>query len=424
MEKLNKSDIVGINTASPVSGYDIFNQQYERSLDENKAKQDYCEKHKAELSSVRSHLETLPNELSYDVMIPIGSQGLMRGKMVHTNEILTLIGDNWYVKTSAKQATEICQRRLERCDTLLIDIEKERELIKTWRGTTQELFQSPGENAREIYEEYDEKKEKEWREIHRENVRKHFVDLAKLRNQENKTESDHEEALQRRLDDLEKLEEMEDELIRSGEDIDGCSTDSEDENGNEEGSKDINNALSPSGDSQAKRRVSFSEVVHAVDLEAEEKEKPEPLRIYFRHSDAVVKSSEENLNESVSQPPCELASPSDVYTHYASLFSPSSTPKSILKQRSRSPSEEENSEGIPGYFIQERLQSPQLETGTDPDVKTEANENDQLQPQAVAFGDVIVEHNPVAEYPVPDNIAQVTRPVSRFKASRQKQKNK
>jgi unconventional prefoldin RPB5 interactor 1 len=46
-------------------------------------------------------------------MVPIGSKALMRGKMVHTNEILVCLGDGWFVKRSAKEAAEICDRRIK-----------------------------------------------------------------------------------------------------------------------------------------------------------------------------------------------------------------------------------------------------------------------------------------------------------------------
>jgi len=37
----------------------------------------------------------------------------MPGKLVHTNEILVLLGDNWFVERSAKQAAGIVTRRLK-----------------------------------------------------------------------------------------------------------------------------------------------------------------------------------------------------------------------------------------------------------------------------------------------------------------------
>jgi len=38
----------------------------------------------------------------------------MPGKLVHTNEVLVMLGDNWFVDRSAVQAAEIVARRMER----------------------------------------------------------------------------------------------------------------------------------------------------------------------------------------------------------------------------------------------------------------------------------------------------------------------
>ena len=36
----------------------------------------------------------------------------MPGKLIHTNEILVLLGDNWFAEMSAKQSCEVIDRRL------------------------------------------------------------------------------------------------------------------------------------------------------------------------------------------------------------------------------------------------------------------------------------------------------------------------
>ena len=36
----------------------------------------------------------------------------MPGQLVHTNEVLVLLGDNWFAERSAKQAAEIVDRRM------------------------------------------------------------------------------------------------------------------------------------------------------------------------------------------------------------------------------------------------------------------------------------------------------------------------
>ena len=44
--------------------------------------------------------------------VPFGSVAFMPGKLIHTNEILVLLGDNWFVERSAAQAQQIVQRRI------------------------------------------------------------------------------------------------------------------------------------------------------------------------------------------------------------------------------------------------------------------------------------------------------------------------
>ncbi len=44
--------------------------------------------------------------------MPLSKKAFMPGKLVHTNEILILLGDNWFVEKSAKQACQLIDRRL------------------------------------------------------------------------------------------------------------------------------------------------------------------------------------------------------------------------------------------------------------------------------------------------------------------------
>ena len=38
----------------------------------------------------------------------------MPGEIIHTNEVMVLLGDNWFAERSAKQACEIIERRKKR----------------------------------------------------------------------------------------------------------------------------------------------------------------------------------------------------------------------------------------------------------------------------------------------------------------------
>jgi unconventional prefoldin RPB5 interactor 1 len=55
----------------------------------------------------------------------------MPGKLVHTNEILVLLGDNWFVEKSAKQARDVVTRRLVGVEKHLEDLYKEKNIIES-----------------------------------------------------------------------------------------------------------------------------------------------------------------------------------------------------------------------------------------------------------------------------------------------------
>lgn len=45
-------------------------------------------------------------------MVPLGSKAFMPGLLVHTNEVMVLLGDNYFAERSAKQTSDIVRRRL------------------------------------------------------------------------------------------------------------------------------------------------------------------------------------------------------------------------------------------------------------------------------------------------------------------------
>lgn len=54
--------------------------------------------------------------LSYK-QVPFGPLAFMPGKLVHTNEVTALLGDNWFAKCSAKQAQKIVDHRMK-CESV------------------------------------------------------------------------------------------------------------------------------------------------------------------------------------------------------------------------------------------------------------------------------------------------------------------
>ncbi|XP_066099271.1 unconventional prefoldin RPB5 interactor 1 [Saccopteryx bilineata] len=62
-------------------------------------------------NALQERLSTLPDKLSYNIMVPFGPFAFMPGQLVHTNEVTVLLGDNWFAKCSAKQAVGLVEHR-------------------------------------------------------------------------------------------------------------------------------------------------------------------------------------------------------------------------------------------------------------------------------------------------------------------------
>ncbi|XP_015747151.1 PREDICTED: unconventional prefoldin RPB5 interactor-like isoform X3 [Acropora digitifera] len=88
-----------------------FQEENRKALLERQQRLNTCENYKQDYEKLEELLKTLPNRTTHEVMVPIGSVAFMPGKLVHTNEITVLLGDNWFAERSASQALKIVERR-------------------------------------------------------------------------------------------------------------------------------------------------------------------------------------------------------------------------------------------------------------------------------------------------------------------------
>ncbi|KAM0931493.1 hypothetical protein ACQ4PT_000482 [Festuca glaucescens] len=110
-------------------------------------------------ASLVSLVQRLPDELSHEIMVPFGGAAFFPGSLIHTNQLLVLLGDGYYADRSAKQTTEILHRRgmeleaqMEAIKATISDLEAE---AKFFESTAAEA----SEGLVEIREEYDEEAE-------------------------------------------------------------------------------------------------------------------------------------------------------------------------------------------------------------------------------------------------------------------------
>lgn len=113
----------------------------------------------ADNAALVSLVQRLPDELSHQIMVPFGGAAFFPGSLIHTNQLLVLLGDGYYADRSAKQTTEILHRRgmeletqMEAIKATISDLEAE---AKFFESTAAEA----SEGLVEIREEYDEEAE-------------------------------------------------------------------------------------------------------------------------------------------------------------------------------------------------------------------------------------------------------------------------
>ena len=89
---------------------------------------------------LETRLKSLPDRLTYDCTVPFGKLAFIPGRIVHSNEILVLLGENYFVERSCKQAIEIVHRRLANIDENLEKHKKEKELFNQQKSYTKDFL--------------------------------------------------------------------------------------------------------------------------------------------------------------------------------------------------------------------------------------------------------------------------------------------
>lgn len=72
-------------------------------------------KYYEEYNTLHDTLQQLPNTTKKSIMVPLSQVAFIPGYIYHTNEIMVLLGENYFAKRTTKQATEIIARR-QQCE--------------------------------------------------------------------------------------------------------------------------------------------------------------------------------------------------------------------------------------------------------------------------------------------------------------------
>ena len=148
------------------------NQQALKLCDEKIA---HWTKFKLDYKALDERLTTLIHRTTHQIMMPVTGSNVafMPATIRHTNEILVYLGEGYFVERSTLQAKEIIKRKIEKCDKMIDGLNQEKKQIENWLNITHQLKSEGDSDFVEIIEEYDEEKERQWREEHKKRVREH-----------------------------------------------------------------------------------------------------------------------------------------------------------------------------------------------------------------------------------------------------------
>ncbi|XP_033626609.1 unconventional prefoldin RPB5 interactor-like [Asterias rubens] len=443
-------------------------EEIERCLDETESKTKKWEKFKDDYTALQDRLRSLPDKVSHNIMVPFGSVAFMPGQIVHTNEIMVLLGDNWFCERSAKQACEIVDRRKENVDSMLSDLAKQSDLLKSRLGFTSELKDMSDNKGDlvDIREDYDAEKEARWREERKAKKKTAASGVTKSKSSEShqgdmgqgsnqpliggrgqaitshnseggaKTreegegdrgrveEGDQADATGRRmtelwarLDELERQEEELDELARQDE--------------NTVPSKNPNN--SQSGDDTG-RHVRWEDDEYEESDSDDDTADPKPTTITFRHTKAVTDTETPVAKESPSAcAPSEISttllSPADIYKQY--LTTMGQNPGGGTSLEEAAPCDETHGKGqLLKSILKSGPRSHLVRAPEEPEgmQKKEAKNHVILPAPPSAFSGQVTEREETRVVPEVVNLPPTSseppappKKVSRFKAARQNQ---
>ncbi|XP_022045326.1 unconventional prefoldin RPB5 interactor 1 [Acanthochromis polyacanthus] len=442
----------GQTNVEHVGGVVRLREQHEKVVKDCESRMQHWRKVSGDYEALTDRLQTLPDQLSYDIMVPFGPLAFMPGKLVHTNEITVLLGDNWFAKCSAKQAQKIVDHRMKYVKNELDDLSKTMKNFEARVGFAKDLetiSANKGDyvDIREEVGNDDAALTKGKQRIaHKPNSKPKLDVVWDLKEEDEEDEGESgdggsrkgvmtEEELWARLDELEKLEELQDEQDRlsdnadmNGEDTSSSSSEEEKE---AEAAPPVNGlSLKPSWSSVSDSKAPLSTDRKKDEDDDEEEEDNCLPTIFFSHTvepkkvrintgkNTMLKFSERKEQKEHSKRKkknghnnghChhelhKITTPADIYRLFVDVKNGEPIPrKSILKSRSRENSVcSDTSESSAADFEERRMIGRSFSHDEHSDTSDGITEEDspttvplQLPSRYEAFSGTVIEKDPM-----------------------------
>ncbi|KFK42720.1 prefoldin subunit family protein [Arabis alpina] len=112
-----------------------------------------------ENSNLINLIKKLPDKLHHNV--PFGKMAFFPGRLIHTNECMVLLGENYYVDRTSKQAIEVLKRRDKTLQSQIHSLKAEIDDFQAEASFFTSTASEAADGLVEIREEYEEEEEEE-----------------------------------------------------------------------------------------------------------------------------------------------------------------------------------------------------------------------------------------------------------------------
>lgn len=125
---------------SATTGLDRLLEKQEEELEAINGKLELWRQYQSDYKALKKLIDEMKDKVRHPYRIPIAGTPLafMNGHIIHTNEITVLLGDNYFALRSAKQASEIIDRRLYNVKNSLRKSEDAKKKTEEWLKAAQE----------------------------------------------------------------------------------------------------------------------------------------------------------------------------------------------------------------------------------------------------------------------------------------------
>ncbi|XVE49950.1 hypothetical protein DITRI_Ditri01bG0123100 [Diplodiscus trichospermus] len=201
-----KGTVTPLSSMFPAEEAQKAAKRVEETLSENQIEMNQLREFIADNTSLINLVQKLPDELHHDIMVPFGKAAFFPGRLIHTNEFLVLLGENYYAERTVKQTVEILNRRgksLEsKVDSLKAVMQDLRAEVSFFDSTASEV----AEGLVEIREEYEEENSSETVSQSGQLEQQKSPSFAEADNKMGASEDDEFARIMSRLEELEKEE--------------------------------------------------------------------------------------------------------------------------------------------------------------------------------------------------------------------------